>query len=340
MLRRSCAFYPRAQPLRKRVKPDLETIVKLPTQLEGQDLQSMKQAGWSETQLSRLEDRLKVDQVTSMKELAEEEVKAAKLQFEARLRENKERAEEQVKVAKMQCDLRLKEKEEWAQMQVKTAELQCEARLKDNREWAEKQVKAAEMQYGLRLKDCKEWAEDKVKTSEEWAEKQLKVAEARFNDRLRDKEEWAKRQLAKANYQIAKLDANLRLYQGTLTRCYLLEMALRLSWPCGKENEFNSMEAAMKLEENAAKEAPDSPAAILLQVAKDHLGKSLKEGRTLGDAITELLDPAPAPPYAQLLEITKASLLTKPDGLTEEKHAFYVSLARKVFMMTGSWRLC
>ncbi len=73
-------------------------------------------------------------------------------------------------------------------------------------------------------------------------------------------------QLAECKKRIAVLEVQLNLSQGTLTRRYLLESALRLSWLW--TNEFDATQAALKLEDHAAESAPDSPAAILQECAK------------------------------------------------------------------------
>ncbi len=76
-------------------------------------------------------------------------------------------------------------------------------------------------------------------------------------------------QLAECKKRIAVLEVQLNQSQGTLTRRCLLESALRLSWL--GTSEFDATQAALKLEDHAAKSAPDSPAAKLQECAKEHL---------------------------------------------------------------------
>jgi hypothetical protein len=47
-----------------------------------------------------------------------------------------------------------------------------------------------------------------------------------------------------AGAKLAELDVNLHLYRGTLTRQYLLEMALKLSQPDGEKAKVNTTKAA------------------------------------------------------------------------------------------------
>jgi hypothetical protein len=229
-------------------------------------------------------------------------------------------------------------------MRLKESEDLIENDLKQKTERTEWYLRKREQSADILLKWRAEMVEENLNEKVRCREKCLKMESEFVEEKLKWRTEWTNQlvkekeeHLEKVQRKVDEKEVCLLLYWGT-TRQFLLSKALFRAWHREECQPFDALLVAQTLYQHPAVGKPDSPAAKILQCARENFGSI--DDKALGEEIAKLyrkLSAMKLPDPSDLIgpdHVDHYVLREKPAHLSEAEHGFIVSIAKTIFNVT------